>query len=129
MVVCKWPYLDKVPESCDWCHYHESRPDPFVGWRDSCAISEKSLDEDNGDEGWQWDGDGRPPKCPLMEIDDEGHASKKKNWQRFDNWMDCKRGYELHCRRMQRSGSIEDCMQWLYEEVSDSDSDCLKEKE
>lgn len=75
MVLCKFPCMTSVPDHCDDCKYHGSRPDPFVGWRDLCELCGKSLDEDNGDEDWQWTGDGRPKNCPLVEVD-EGKLSE-----------------------------------------------------
>lgn len=63
--------LIELPKYCEDCLYYECRPHPYKGWSDTCGLCAQCLDDDNGDDGWVYDGNGRPKKCPLMEVENE----------------------------------------------------------
>lgn len=65
--------MKELPEHCDDCIYYETRPHPYKGRSDSCGLCMQYLDD--GDEDWIYDGNSRPKKCPLMEIDKKNLTS------------------------------------------------------
>lgn len=60
--------LKELPEYCDECIYYECKPHPIKGWSEHCGLFYESLDEDDCKEGWHYDGDTRPAKCPLVKA-------------------------------------------------------------
>jgi len=60
--------MKSLPEYCDDCIYYGCKPHPYKGWSNSCELCTQCLDDDNGDENWIYDGNGRPNNCPLIEI-------------------------------------------------------------
>lgn len=69
VVVMKMTHMKHVPESCDDCLYFSTRPHPYKGWTDGCELCMQCLDDDQEDD-WIFDGNGRPKNCPLMEVDE-----------------------------------------------------------
>lgn len=56
-----------MPERCDDCGWYGLKPYPMKGWTEICELSGECMDDDV-DEGWQYDGSGRPTNCPLVEV-------------------------------------------------------------
>ena len=69
----RWVTAEVLPEYCDECIYYGSYPHPYKGWTEQCELCHQSMDDD-GEEGWCYDGNTRPTKCPLMEVED-GNSS------------------------------------------------------
>lgn len=69
MVVIKTD-IKFMPEYCDDCRWFGCKPHPYKGWSDSCELMSQCMDDDQEEE-WIYDGNGRPKNCPLMEIDVE----------------------------------------------------------
>lgn len=67
MVVMKMTHMEHIPKYCDDCIYYGCKPHPYKGWSESCELCMQCMDDDQ-DEGWMYDGNGRPKNCPLMEI-------------------------------------------------------------
>lgn len=66
-MICIKTKIKEMPEYCDDCNYYGCRPHPDKGWIDICELMcECMSDESNQD--WIYDGNGRPKKCPLIEI-------------------------------------------------------------
>lgn len=61
--------MAKMPEYCGECEYYGLRPHPYKGWMDLCELCWHCMDEDQ-EEGWIWDGNGRPKNCPLIEVEE-----------------------------------------------------------
>ncbi len=59
--------IKNLPEYCDDCIYYSCRPHPYKGWSDCCDLCSQCMDDDQ-EEGWIYDGNGRPKNCPLIEI-------------------------------------------------------------
>lgn len=59
--------IRNLPEYCDDCTYYSCRPHPMKGWTDCCELCSQCMDDDQ-EEGWIYDGNGRPKNCPLIEI-------------------------------------------------------------
>ncbi len=74
MIVVKCKSLTKIPEYCDDCLYMETMPCPMNGWVDLCLLANVNM-TDNLDEGWIYDGNGRPKNCWLMEIEESEEQS------------------------------------------------------
>ena len=70
MIVIKTD-IKRMPEYCDACIWHGSRPHPNKGWTELCELMGRCMDDDQDDE-WIYDGDSRPKACPLVEIDEGG---------------------------------------------------------
>lgn len=66
MVVIKTE-IEKCPKYCDECTYYSTYPHPYKGWTEQCELCHQCMDDD-GEEGWCYDGNTRPTKCPLMEV-------------------------------------------------------------
>ena len=69
MIVMKMPVIGKIPEGCDDCFYYYCKPHPYKGWTQGCELCNQCTDDDQ-EEGWIYDGDSRPKKCPLMEVEE-----------------------------------------------------------
>lgn len=61
--------MSKLPECCEYCVYFGCKPHPYKGWTDGCELCGQCLDDDQ-EEGWIYDGNGRPKNCPLIEVKD-----------------------------------------------------------
>ena len=70
MIAIKWESMKEVPEYCDNCIYFGTRPHPIKGWTDLCELMNECMDDDCED-GWIYDGNGRPKNCPIIEVEDE----------------------------------------------------------
>lgn len=80
MIVVK-SSLNVMPEYCDDCIYYECRPHPYKGWTECCNLCCHSMDDDV-EEDWIYDGNGRPKKCPLIYVPDtegENHDKQRSN--------------------------------------------------
>lgn len=76
MVVMKMTYMKHIPEYCEECPYYSCKPHPYKGWTDGCELCMQCLDDDQ-EEGWIYNGNGRPENCPLMEVDEPQEGSEK----------------------------------------------------
>lgn len=72
MVVIKTG-LKKLPEYCEECDWYTCRPHPHRGWTEICELECHCMDDNQPDE-WIYDGNGRPKKCPLMEVEGEDNG-------------------------------------------------------
>jgi hypothetical protein len=72
MVVIKTS-LKKLPEYCEECDWYTCRPHPHRGWTEICELECHCMD-DNQPEEWIYDGNGRPKKCPLIEVEGEDNG-------------------------------------------------------
>lgn len=63
--------IEKMPEYCDNCRWYGCKPHPMKGWSVICELMNQCLDDDQ-EEGWIYDGNGRPKNCPLMEVNADG---------------------------------------------------------
>ena len=69
MIVIK-TNIKELPKYCDDCIYYSCRPHPYKGWSDSCELCSQCMDDDQEDD-WIYDGNGRPKKCPLFEVEEQ----------------------------------------------------------
>ena len=58
-----------LPEYCEDCIYFGVKPHPYKGWTDICELCCEHMDDDAEDD-WVYDGNGRPKNCPLIEVKD-----------------------------------------------------------
>lgn len=69
MIAIKTSMFD-LPEYCDDCRYYQCSPHPIKGWSDFCGLCCECMDDDCK-EGWLYDGNSRPEKCPLFIVPEE----------------------------------------------------------
>lgn len=70
--------LSKLPDYCDDCQWYSIRPHPCKGWTEQCELMCQCMDDD-ADEGWIYDGNGRPNNCPLIEIKKDSGVDMKES--------------------------------------------------
>lgn len=59
--------MARMPQYCDDCYYYGTLPHPYKGWTEVCELCSQCMDDDQ-EEGWVYDGNGRPANCPLVEV-------------------------------------------------------------
>ena len=69
MITIKSDAMKQMPEYCDDCVWYGSRPHPHKGWTELCELMGHCMDDDQEEE-WIYDGNGRPKACPLIEVAD-----------------------------------------------------------
>jgi len=69
MIAIKSDAMKQMPEYCDDCVWYGSRPHPHKGWTELCELMGHCIDDDQEEE-WIYDGNGRPKACPLIEVAD-----------------------------------------------------------
>lgn len=67
-MICIKTGLKKLPDGCDDCQWWQTKPHPRKGWVDWCGLCIELTDDDAKD-GWHFDGDNRPRKCPLVSVE------------------------------------------------------------
>jgi len=69
MIAIKSDAMKQMPEYCDDCVWYGLRPHPHKGWTELCELMGRCMDDDQEEE-WIYDGNGRPKACPLIEVAD-----------------------------------------------------------
>ena len=69
MIAIKSDAMERMPKYCDDCIWYGTRPHPHKGWTDMCELMGRCMDDDQEEE-WIYDGNGRPKACPLIEVAD-----------------------------------------------------------
>lgn len=76
MIAIKSDAMKRMPKYCDDCIWYGTRPHPHKGWTDICELMGHCMDDDQEEE-WIYDGNGRPKACPLIEVADTPQTDDK----------------------------------------------------
>lgn len=112
MIAIKSDAMKTMPEYCDDCIWYGTRPHPHKGWIDICELMAHCMDDDQ-DEEWIYDGNGRPKACPLVEIIEQTEPKTEKSCETCKHYNTNDFGYwcinKVPCRKYERRDEQADC--------------------